>query len=226
METKICSKCNIEKESPEFNMNGNKLSSICKLCKKEYDKQYRAKNAERIKEREKNNYKELRKEYREKNKEQLKVKRLQYNQENKELIKETKKRYRQKHKEDIAMYMSNYRKNRKENDTLYKLKHCISTLIRQTLKKKGFNKNSRTHEILGCSVEEFKTHLENQFESWMTWDNYGLYNGTENYGWDIDHIKPSSSAITEEDVIKLNHYTNLKPLCSYVNRYVKKDRLK
>jgi hypothetical protein len=45
----------------------------------------------------------------------------------------------------------------------------------------------------------------------MIWDNYGLYNGTE-YGWDIDHIIPSSSAITEEELLKLitsvisNHY--------------------
>jgi hypothetical protein len=24
----------------------------------------------------------------------------------------------------------------------------------------------------------------------MIWDNYGLYNGTPEYGWDIDHIIP------------------------------------
>ena len=27
------------------------------------------------------------------------------------------------------------------------------------------------------------------------------------------------------DIYKLNHYTNLQPLCSYTNRYIKKDRL-
>jgi hypothetical protein len=57
----------------------------------------------------------------------------------------------------------------------------------------------------------------------MTWDNYGLYNGEPNYGWDIDHKIPSSSAITEEDLIKLNHYTNLQPLCSKINRDVKRN---
>lgn len=57
----------------------------------------------------------------------------------------------------------------------------------------------------------------------MDWNNYGLYNGTENYGWDIDHIECMSKAITEEDVIRLNHYTNLQPLCSYTNRVIKKD---
>jgi len=57
----------------------------------------------------------------------------------------------------------------------------------------------------------------------MNWDNRGLYNGTPDYGWDIDHIIPQSSAITIEDVIQLNHYTNLQPLCSYINRDIKKD---
>lgn len=58
----------------------------------------------------------------------------------------------------------------------------------------------------------------------MSWDNHGLYNGDFNYGWDIDHILPLSSAKTDEEVIKLNHYTNLQPLCSKVNRDIKSDK--
>lgn len=65
--------------------------------------------------------------------------------------------------------------------------------------------------------------MESKFEPWMNWNNYGLYNGELNYGWDIDHIVPISSANTEEEIIKLNHYTNLQPLCSKTNRYIKKD---
>ena len=60
----------------------------------------------------------------------------------------------------------------------------------------------------------------------MTWYNYGKYNGELNYGWDIDHIIPISSARSEENIIKLNHYTNLQPLCSKINRDIKKDKLK
>ncbi len=29
---------------------------------------------------------------------------------------------------------------------------------------------------------------------------------------------------TEEDVIRLNHYTNLQPLHRYINRNIKRDR--
>jgi hypothetical protein len=59
----------------------------------------------------------------------------------------------------------------------------------------------------------------------MNWDNKGLYNGTSNYGWDLDHRIPLSSAVTEEEIIKLNHHTNIQPLCSHYNRDIKKDQI-
>lgn len=35
----------------------------------------------------------------------------------------------------------------------------------------------------------------------------------ENHGeWHFDHIIPLASAKTEEELIKLNHYTNFQPL--------------
>ena len=68
-----------------------------------------------------------------------------------------------------------------------------------------------TKEYTKEEFEEFKTYLESQFEDWMNWDNYGLYNGEEKYGWDIDHIIPISSGINENEVVKLNHFTNLQP---------------
>ena len=62
----------------------------------------------------------------------------------------------------------------------------------------------------------------------MNWDNYGNINGNHatkiNQRWQIDHQIPLSSAKTEEELIKLNHYTNLQPLCSYTNMFIKKAR--
>jgi len=91
------------------------------------------------------------------------------------------------------------------------------------MKHIGYKKLTKTEIILGCIFEEFKQYLESKFEPWMTWENQGLYNGKLNYGWDIDHIIPISSAKTEEDVIKLNHFTNLQPLCSKINRDIKRN---
>ena len=103
------------------------------------------------------------------------------------------------------------------------MKHNTRTLIRNSFKNVGRIKSSKTADILGCSFEEFKIYLESRWDTWMSWSNRGLYNGNLNYGWDIDHIVPLSSASTEEDVIKLNHYTNLQPLCSKINRDIKRN---
>ena len=69
---------------------------------------------------------------------------------------------------------------------------------------KNNNKTYKTVDIVGCSPEFVKEHLEKQFIEGMTWENQGK--------WHIDHIIPLSSAKTEEEVYKLCHYTNLQPL--------------
>lgn len=151
-----------------------------------------------------------------------------YRQDNKETIDNKRKEY-YKNNEDKKIlrkeYSRLYQRKRKHNDPLYKLKSKIRNLIWQSLMRKNFTKKSRTFVILDCSFEDFKQHLELKFEDWMNWDNYGLYNGELNYGWDIDHIIPVSSGTTEEDVIRLNHYTNLQPLCSKVNRDIKRNKI-
>ena len=115
-----------------------------------------------------------------------------------------------------------------ENDPLYKLTHNLRGLVYSALKDNGFKKLTKTEIILGCSFNEFKQHIENQFEDWMNWDNYGnpkdgLFE--PNKTWDIEHIIPTSSALTESELIQLNHYSNLRPYCSYANRFIKKDKL-
>jgi hypothetical protein len=129
-------------------------------------------------------------------------------------------------KEERRLKNNQRQKERREKDPLYKLKGNVSSLIRQSIKLKGYIKESKTHEILGCSLEDFKIHLENQFTDWMNWENYG--NPVDgliepNKTWDIDHIIPLVNATGEEELLKLNHYTNLQPLCSYQNRFIKKD---
>lgn len=143
----------------------------------------------------------------------------------KEYIKEYNKKYNQLNKERLNEHRKKYSKNRRSVDSFFKLKDNIRSLIYQSVKQKGINKSSKTESILGCSFQEFKEHLEKQFKPWMNWENQGKYNGDFEYGWDIDHIIPISTAITEEDLIRLNHYTNLQPLCSYINRSIKKDKL-
>jgi len=184
---------------------------------KEYQKQYREKNIEKRK--------EFAKEYYQNNKEKLKKKKREYYEENKEIILIKIASYQKENKNKINKVKNEYRKNRRDNDSLYNLKHNLRTLISSSFKEKGLKKNSKTCDILGCSFDEFKQYLESKFEDWMNWGNKGLYNGELNYGWDIDHIIPISSATTEEDIVKLNHFTNLRPLCSKVNRVIKRNKI-
>ena len=151
---------------------------------------------------------------------------VSYNKEyrsiNKTKVNETKKLWYVKTRNDRRAHKAKYYVERRKTDTLFKLKSSISRLIRTSISRFGFKKTSKTYEILGCTYEEFKNHLESKFEPWMSWDNKGLYNGELNYGWDIDHVKPLSSANSEEDIIKLNHFSNYQPLCSKVNRDIKR----
>ena len=137
---------------------------------------------------------------------------------NKEKYKEKNANYRKLNKTK----RNEYEKNKKKVDETYALKCKIRIIVSKSLKRNGFVKSSDTQQILGCTYEQFKLHLENQFQPWMNWQNRGLYNSTPNYGWDIDHIIPLATATCEADIIKLNHYTNLRPLCSKINRDIKR----
>lgn len=141
---------------------------------------------------------------------------------NKDLVKSTSRKSYLKHKEDRREPRIIYASDRRKNDAMFVLRSRISNSIKNSLRNKN---GKRSSDILGCSFKEFKIHLESKFEPWMTWDNRGLYNGYFNYGWDIDHIIPSSSAKSEDELIKLNHFTNFQPLCSKVNREIKKDKI-
>ena len=141
-------------------------------------------------------------------------------------VKKTKDYYNQykKNKGRIKAYK---RKRRAENP-LISLKDSISSSILRGFKQCDLTKNERTLKILSCTIEEFKKHIESQFLNWMNWSNYGNICGTElqyNCSWDLDHIIPISSAKTEEEVYLLNHWSNFQPLCSKINRDVKKANI-
>ena len=204
--------------TPEERKEYNRIWYINNKIKRDIQlKDYRDNNKEKIKKYHDNN-KEKRKIYNKNNEIKIKENREKYNKINKVKISETRKEYNKKNKNKNDIYRYNYIKNRLTNDPIFKLKLNIRNLIRQSFKIKNLIKNNKTQDILGSSFEEFKKYLESKFKPWMNWDNRGLYNGELNYGWDIDHIIPLSSAKTQEDILRLNHHTNLQPLCSKINR--------
>ena len=238
METKVCIKCKLTKELTKFGNSKttkDKHTVYCKECNNstakesriknpEYSKEWRKKNPTKSKEYYDKNPKkvnEINKKWRRNNPEKMKASSQNYYENNKEKINE-------KHNEWLENnpgYYSKLLKDRRKSDPLFKLTTNVRNLIRNSITNGGYKKNSRTYKILGCSFEEFMKYIESKFEDWMTWGNYGKHKGKMFEFWSYDHIIPTSSAITEEDIIKLNHYTNFQPLCSYINEVIKSDRL-
>ena len=87
-----------------------------------------------------------------------------------------------------------------KEDPLFKLEWNLRTLLRNALKKTEHKKTTKLQTILGCTVAEFKRHMERQFAEGMNWTNHG--------DWEMDHIVPLSSATTGTDVVALFHHTN------------------
>jgi len=77
---------------------------------------------------------------------------------------------------------------------------------------KGLSKSKRSSDLIGCTWDQLKMHLQCQFEPWMTWDNYG----TE---WHVDHIKPCAAfdLSNPQEQLACFHYSNLRPLRSMDN---------
>ena len=206
---RVCTKCDKAKDLSSFGGNlGRKdgTQETCKDCKSLTDKFYRANNPGKIKQ------------YLELNKERIKARSKQYEIKNAESLRVKRAEKFQLNKDK----WNEYQRARIKKDPIYKIKTSIRRAILKAIK--GHDKSKSTQDILGCTYQELRQHIESQFEPWMTWDNKGLYNGDFNYGWDIDHIIPLATAKSPEDILYLNHYTNLRPLCSHVNRNIKRDK--
>ena len=175
------------------------------------------------------------KKYHEENKEKISAQKKKYHEENKEEIKEINKKYRQENKEELKIYAKKYYKKNKESFAAYqkiyrqenkerinahnrkyinstpiiKLKRNLRCRVGNFLNNKGYKKKGRTEEILGANWKTVELFIEAEFVDGMNWDNKGE--------WHIDHIIPLSSAETEQEIIKLCHYTNLQPLWAFDN---------
>jgi hypothetical protein len=192
---KKCSSCKISKEYIDFYKRKDSkdgFTGICKNCTSISNKKYNLEN--------KVNNNKYHKEYRLENKEKIKESRKEYYIKNKEKLNKKNKNYRINNREKL----NNIQVEKRKNNILFKLKYNTRNLILNSIKKQGYSKKSRTYEILGCSFEEFKTYIEIQFTKGMSWENHGE--------WHYDHIIPISFAKNQEEIIKLNHYTNFQPL--------------
>lgn len=210
----LCKLCGLDKElnSSNFQQGTNKRNGInhhywyrtCRAC-----------NRDKI--RDKN------KRFKEKNRKKLADKQKLYRASRQEHYSQIAKIWYQKNKEDVKIRIKNNLKLRRQTDPLFRLKFNISANIRACIKKNY----QPVKNFLPYSIAELKKHLEQQFEPWMNWNNYGTYSTSWNdqdpqtWTWQIDHIIPQSSfyftSMADPQFLACWGLNNLRPYSSKMN---------
>ena len=132
METKVCTKCGIEKElSVDFFMkaktNKDGFSGRCRQCTLEYKKQYYKDNTENSKQYYKDNFEHIakhKKHYQEDNLEKIIEYQKQYHIDNKEKNIKKSKQYAKDNAEKIAEHKSQYYRDNREKTIAYCLQYA------------------------------------------------------------------------------------------------------
>jgi hypothetical protein len=168
----------------------------------------RRKSIERLKNRYssmKHEYAENQRQYRIKNADAIRERRKLYRAKNAEKIKLAKQKYGTENRDKISKALA----KRRAGNPIVRLANSMRRSIRRYLdvSQKG---EMSSFEIIGCSRDGLRKHLESKFKDGMTWENYGKH-------WHIDHIVPLISAKSADEVKRLCHWTNLQPLTAFEN---------
>lgn len=212
MQTKTCTKCNVQKPITEFGNDKSKSDGkqpSCKNCKSQTDKAYKSTNRDKVKENDKRYY--------EQNSEAIKARVKQWYQANKEhhlarskLWRKNnydkwvsgKKRWLEANKDKMKKYINDYIKEKYQNDMQYRIKSICASRIRSLVRN-----DASTFDLIGCNYDFFHDWIEYQFDENMTWENIGQY-------WHFDHVVPCSSydLSNKDELEECFHWSNMRPL--------------
>jgi hypothetical protein len=171
-------KAKYEADPEKYKAKARYYGVVRKEAIAKHQKEYVAKNKDRVI--------AYRKQYYQKNKASINAKNLAYSKANPEIRKKANLNHR--------LRMS----------ALTKFGIRTRNLIKESLRRDGMKKGSKTEKILGCTIAFFKEWISSQFLQGMSFENHGR--------WHIDHYIPMSFAKNEQQALALNHYTNLRPL--------------
>lgn len=179
---------------------------------REQGRRWRKKNSSRLRARlklwQKNNPEKTRayrRNWRQKNSEQVKAAEAQYKKTNRAKIAVTERAWREKNRERLRKQARERRKIRRQ-DPAFRLERNLRKRVYRALRG-HIIKSDRTVALIGCSFAALRIHLARQFQSEMSWENYGPV-------WHVDHIKPCAKFDLSDPAQQREcfHYTNLQPL--------------
>lgn len=126
--------------------------------------------------------------------------------------------HRENNRDKDRAYASGYRKLRRQDPGIRLKQNARSRFWKVMKKVKAVQTTDSFNHFIGCSTSFLKQHIEKQFESWMTWDNYGI-------SWHVDHKKPLShfDLFDPYQAKAAFHFSNLKPVSKEYN-VSKQDR--
>ena len=232
---RVCRDCNTQKDAASFEAARNS----CRVCRAAYKKKHQQDNKETIKTK-KAAYREAnkdkiaisRKAYRETHASKINEYSARYWVNNKSVLLEKRSKYRKENTQKVKAQDAQYRKKnpwkytencklrqrkRRADNPMFRARQNLSCLLRNSLKRGGYSKTAKSAKLLGAPFDVVYPHL---VESAIR--NYGYYD--QDFTYHIDHIIPCASAKSEEELVKLQHYTNLQYLYPKDN-IVKADRL-
>ncbi|MCK5127698.1 MAG: hypothetical protein KAR42_15680 [candidate division Zixibacteria bacterium] len=235
---KICIKCNESKDEGEFHKDKAKsdgLVSKCRQCVKEYQLEYRLKNAGSISAKKKKEYQA--------NRGAVINRSILWAKNNPERVRSIKARCQSKNK---SKYADNYRKRysdpefaenkrlisrqwygnnkrrawdnvnrrsreRRRTDPDFQAASSLRNMLGGVMRRIGATKSESSSKILGYSASDLRKHIESKFKPGMGWRNRS--------DWHIDHKKPIAIFLKEgiTDPAIINALDNLQPLWAIDN---------
>jgi len=208
-EMKTCSKCKIEKSVEEFSKQSASKDGLyphCKSCRKIYRSMLDTRIPSGLVEKMCGDCKSMKPISKFGTSKSLKDG-LQWR------CKECAKLYYRENSEVMIAQVSARTKSRLANDPVFRWVQNTRTNLRDILK--GRSNHAPSLELLGCTGEEWRAHLESTFKPGMTWENYGRGEGK----WQVDHITPVSSFDQEDHLQQLIcwNFKNTQALWSHEN---------
>ena len=206
------------KLTPEFILTSKEYRDANKSYKQEYDKEYRE------------GHKEEYKIYCVENAEKISKVRHDYYLKHKMYRKEYNQEWYADNKNKKHAINTRYILKRLKEDISFRLRSNFSKTIRRQLKSSGSSKKGNSIlNFLPYDIEALKSHIEKQFEPWMTWENYGIYradiwddNNQTTWSWNIDHVVPQSDllyiSMEDENFKKCWALSNLRPYSAKQNQ--------
>jgi len=213
---KRCSTCGLEKPTGDFHKRKDRssgLASQCKTCVNERHRSYYVENREQVRSAHRSYYKSNKDTlsrshhlYYESNRDEILRRTRKWSIDHPSIVRKSCREWGQRNRKKIRERVSNALR---ENPIL-RVKKNLRIRICKAVRR---SHPDRFMELLGCTVEELKIHLERKFLPDMSWDNYGYR------GWHIDHVRPCVlfDLAKPSEQRKCFHYSNLQPLWAFDN---------